>query len=59
MGDVAAGIARLRSPIAGTLLAVLVLLGLGSLTMAQSDAVLQAQRALTERGYHPGPTAEQ
>ena len=56
MGDVAAGIARLRSPIAGALLAVLVLLGLGSLTMAQSDAVLQAQRALTERGYHPGPT---
>ena len=48
--------ARIRPPLNGVLLAMLVLLGPSSSTMAQSDAVLQAQRALSERGYNPGPT---
>lgn len=56
MGDVVGGAARVRPPIMGVLVAMLVLPGLSPSTMAQSDAVLQAQRALSERGYNPGPT---
>ena len=48
--------ARIWPPVNGVLLAMLVILGLSSSTMAQSEAVLQAQRALSERGYNPGPT---
>ena len=56
MGDVVGRAAHVRPPIKGVLLAMFVLLDLSSLTMAQSDEVLQAQQALSERGYNPGPT---
>ena len=46
---------RSRLPITRVLLAMLVFLGSSPQTMAQSDAVLQAQRVLSERGYDPGP----